>query len=403
MGNALKKFSYVVLALVLLFAAIFFVKVFFFSGRVSTDDAQVDSHLISISSRIPGTVIQVLVGDNQFVKAGTPLVLLDPKDYKAQLANAKAALALAEKNYEAALLNVPVTHFSSKGNISQAQAFLQQSLAEKAIAKEKIAQLEAAITTSKANLFAAKARLALSKANYDRAKLLARNYVASQQQFDSFKTAYENDLASIQAAEAMLKQTKLELAESQSQLAAAEAGVKQAEARVLASMRGPQEVMARKAQAEAARAAVLQAKAGLKIAELQLSYTTIYAPEDGILTNKTVTVGEVISPGQQLAVLAPVHNIWVEANFKETDVGEIKPGDKAEITVDAFPGKTFHGKVESLGGATGSALSLFPPENATGNFVKVVQRLPIKIVFDPNEDTSMLRKGMSVEATVYLK
>jgi membrane fusion protein, multidrug efflux system len=375
-----------------------------FYNRVSTDDAQVDGHITPISSKVFGTVAEVLVDDNQSVKAGQVLVRIDPRDYQAKMDQARAALALAEGRARSANVGVPLTRGVSRSDVSAAEAQLAAAQAE--LERVQIAY-ERALT---ADLEYARAKVAKQQADNDRAQadlarmkpLIAKQEI-SQQQFDAFLNAARAAASELKANQEKLAQAEKQAGMSKSAVQAAEAQVKAAEAGLEQARANTQQVPMRAADASSAAAAVAQARADLQAAELNLSYTTIVAPIDGVVTKKAVEPGQIVQPGQGLFVLIPLYDIWVTANFKETQLANVRPGQKAEVSVDMY-GRTLTGHVDSIAGATGARLSLLPPENATGNFVKVIQRIPVKIVLDPiPPGKAVLRPGMNVEATIITK
>ena len=378
--------------------------VLYYHNRVSTDDAQVDGHIVPIASKIYGNVGEVLVDDNQRVQAGQVLVRIDPRDYQVKVDQAKAALALAESQSRAAEVGVPLTAETTHSGTTGAEA--QLAAAEADYQRTQVAY-DAAST---AELAYARANVATKQASFDRAQadlarmkpLLAKAEI-SQQQYDAYLAAER-----VAASELKAKQDQLAAAEKNADLTkagmvAAKAKVDQARAMVRQSRASQQQVAIRTAEASSATAAVAQARANLEAAQLQLSYTAIVAPAEGVVTRKSVEVGQIVQPGQGLLDLIPLHDVWVTANFKETQLAKVQRGQKAEIYVDMY-GKTFSGHVDSIAGATGSRLSLLPPENATGNYVKVVQRIPVKIHLDPiSPEKAVLRPGMNVEATIITK
>ena len=356
-----------------------------------TDDAQVNGHLIQVSSRISGQVLKVDVDENQVVKAGDVIAELDPGDYQVAVEKAEAALASAQANAVAANVNVPITTVNTGSNLRSAGA--------------DVSGTQAGVGQAEQQLKAAHARVAQAQANYTKAEADLQRYkplvakdVISKQQFD----------AAVAAADA----NRAALADSRANEQAASQGVKvareretQAGAQLKYAQTAPQQVAAQSARAKQALAQVAQAQAELDQAKLNLSYTKIVAPAAGIITRKNVEINQNLAPGQNLLTLVSLEGLWVTANFKETQLKHMAAGQTAEIKVDST-GKTYHGKVTQIGGATGSVLSLFPPENATGNYVKVVQRVPVRIDFTNlvSEDSSHeLRPGLSVEPKVRVK
>jgi membrane fusion protein (multidrug efflux system) len=356
-----------------------------------TDDAQVNGHLIQVSSRIAGQVLRVDVEENQLVKAGDTIAELDPKDYDVAVENAEAALATAQANAAAANVNVPITTVNTGSNLRAADADLSGTHASLDQAQQ---QLEAA----KAQVAQAQASLTKAEADLTRYTPLVEKDVISKQQFDAAVAARDGAKAALANAQAG------ERAANQG-VRVARDRITQAEAQQRYAQTGPEQVAVQNARAKGAMAQVAQAQAQLDQAELNLSYTKIVAPVAGIITRKSVELNQNVAAGQNLLTLVSLDDLWVTANFKETQLKHMAAGQTVEIAVDAT-GKTYHGKVTQIGGATGSVLSLFPPENATGNYVKVVQRVPVRIDFtdikdeDPNH---LLRPGLSVEPKVRVK
>lgn len=345
----------------------------YYSVRESTDDAQVDGHITPISARVGGTVISINFKDNQHVEAGAVLVQLDPKDYQVAVDRAKAELADAQAAAAAARTSVPIAHTSTVTGIDAARANLVAAQRE---------------------VEAANARLRESQANADKVakdlerfkQLITKDEVSRQQ--------YDAAVAADQAARATVDASSAAVATAQSHVVQAQAAVQSAET-------GPQQVRVTEAKAGSAQAAVEKAQANLAQAELNLQYCTVRAPEAGEVSKRSVEIGQTIQPGQPLAALVNLANIFITANFKETQLQNMHPGQAATISVDAF-GKDLKGHIDSIGGATGARFSLLPADNATGNYVKVVQRVPVKIVLDPGEDPNhRLRPGMSVTPTVF--
>jgi membrane fusion protein (multidrug efflux system) len=376
----------------------------YYYNRVSTDDAQVDGHLVPMSSKIYGEIAEVRVDDNQPVKAGQVLVRIDPRDYQARVDQAKAALSLAESQAQAAQVGVPLTQETTESYSSSADAQLANAEAEYDRAKtayEKDSTAELAF--ARANVDARQADNDRAQADLVRMKPLVQKAEISQQQFDAYLAAARVAESELRAAKDRQAAAERAAEISQAAMLAAKAKVDQARAGVEQARANHRQVPIKEADAAAAAAAVAQAKANLEAAELQLSYTTVVAPVDGVVTKKSVEVGQIVQPGQSLLVLIPLQDVWVTANFKETQLAKVRPGQKAEIHVDMY-GETFSGHVDSIAGATGARLSLLPPENATGNFVKVVERIPVKILVDPvPPDKAILRPGMNVDATIITK
>jgi membrane fusion protein (multidrug efflux system) len=386
-NNRRKPILFVVLGVLIVAAGIFW----YFSSLVEdTDDAQISGHLIQISSRIAGQVVKVNVDENQFVAAGTVVAELDPRDYQVAVQQAKANLASAEANATAASVNVPLTEVNTGSNLRSAGADLSGS--------------QAAIQQALRQLDAAQARIAVAKANNDKAQAdlarytpLVQKDVISKQQFDAAVAAAEGTKASLVDAQANQQAAKEAVKQARERSTQAEAGLRSAET-------APRQVAVQEARSKQAQAQVAQAQAALDQAQLNLSYTKIMTPVAGIITRKSLELNQNISAGTNLMTQVSLDDMWVTANFKETQLKHMHAGQEVSIKVDAS-GRTYSGKVTQIGGATGSVLSLFPPENATGNYVKVVQRVPVRIDFtDKNEDKEhQLRPGMSVIPKVRIK
>ena len=374
---------------------------FYYHNRESTDDAQVDGHITPIASKVYGRVGQVLVDDNEPVKAGQVLVKIDPRDYQAAVDQARAALLLAESEARSAGVDVPRTRENVLSGTTSADAQLLGSQADLAGAQTTYEQAQTAdLAWAQANVEKSLANAELAKADLARYLPLVEKGEISKQQYDAAKANADATASALEADRERLAQARRSVDVAMAQLEAAKARVEQAKAEVAAARANVKQVSMRAADAQAKIAKVEQARAALEAAQLNLSYTEITAPVNGVATHKQVEPGQIVQAGQGLLVVVPLQNVWVTANFRETQLKNMKPGQKAEVKVDTY-GKTFSGRVDSIAGATGSVLSLLPPENATGNFVKVVQRIPVKIVLDPiPPDKAVLRPGMNVDATV---
>jgi membrane fusion protein, multidrug efflux system len=373
----------------------------YYRNRESTDDAQVDGHITPMASKVYGRVEQVLVDDNQSVKAGQVLVKIDPRDYQASLDQAKASLALAESEARSAGVDVPRTQENVVSGTTSADAALLGAQADLARAQTTYEQAQTAdLAWAQANVDKSQANAELAKADLARYLPLMQKGEISKQQYDAAKANADATASALKADQEKLVQAHRNVEVTKAQLDAAKAKVEQARAGVASAHADVKQVSMRAADAQAKLAKVEQARAAVEAAQLNLSYTEITAPVDGVATHKQVEVGQIVQAGQGLLVVVPLQNVWVTANFKETQLRNMRPGQKAEVKVDTY-GKTFSGKVDSIAGATGSVLSLLPPENATGNYVKVVQRIPVKIVLDPiPAEKAVLRPGMNVDATV---
>ncbi|MFN7914762.1 MAG: HlyD family secretion protein [Vicinamibacterales bacterium] len=373
-------------------------------GRETTDDAQVDAHMTQVASRVGGTVLRVPVNDNQQVEAGTVLVEIDPRDYQVAVDKAKAELADAEAAAIAAQSNVPITSTTSESGISTAQSALDQARSAIETAAKEVDAAKARVTAAQSRLREVEANATRSRRDVDRLKgLLAKDEV-SQQQYDAAVAAADAQAAATDTARAQIAEAEAALRMSESRQAQVRAGEVSARAGLRNAQTGPEQVTAMRARASSAQARVEQAKAILAQAELNLQYTVLKAPARGVVSRKSVNPGQVIQPGQPLMSVVQTDEVWVTANFKETQLTAMRPGQRVAVEVDAFDGRVFQGKVDSIAAATGARFSLLPPENATGNFVKVVQRVPVKIALDSGQDPDhLLRPGMSVTPTVYTK
>jgi membrane fusion protein (multidrug efflux system) len=358
-----------------------------------TDDAQVDGNLYQVSSRVAGQVMHVDVEEEQFVHAGDPIAEVDPKDFEVALEQAQANLADAEAQYEQAKVNVPITNVNVSTTLTTSGSDVLSSEAS-------VSQAEAQAQAAKARVDSAQAQALKSQLDVDRYTPLVKKDVISKQQFDAAVAQATADQANLDAAQRDLKAQQDMVHQAEQKLANSESQERQSRTN------GPKQILVEQARANAAEAAVKQAQARVDQAQLNLSYTKIVAPTTGIVSKKSVVSGANLSVGQSLMTIVPLEDLWVTANFKETQLKEMKVGQDVKIEVDALGGRKFTGKVSQIGGATGSSLSLFPPENATGNYVKVVQRIPVRINFtnlnDENKDHA-LRIGMSVEPVVTVK
>ncbi|MGC1784403.1 MAG: HlyD family secretion protein [Acidobacteriaceae bacterium] len=357
----------------------------------TTDDAQIDGNLVQISARISGNIIGVNVEDNQQVQKGQVLVTIDPRDAQAALDKGEANLATAKANYEAALANVPITVRSTGATLSGAAAGVQGALST-------IAQSEKQLDAAQAQVLSAEAENTKAQLDLERYTPLVKRDVVSKQQYDAVVATAASANAQLAGAQANLQGAQDQVRVANDRLGTERANYNSAET-------GPKQIAAQRARADAAAAEVQQAEASLETDRLNLSYTKILAPDDGIVNQKTAQVGQNVSAGQTLMTLIPLNNLWITANFKETQLNRMRPGQPVTLSVDAYGGRTYHAKVTQIGGATGSMLSLFPPENATGNYVKVVQRIPVRLDFtNPNENKDhLLRPGMSVTPKVRVK
>jgi len=397
----------------------------------STDDAFIDGHIIQISPKASGYVAKVYVDDNQQVKAGDLLVELDARDYQARLQQAKAALDAGLAKQNEARTNVSLTRATTSANVQQARATVQRmrsdvesSRAGASSSQSRSSQAESAISTAQANLEQARAQEQAAQAETIRANADVERYQAlygkdevSKQQLDQAVATARTANAQLDAARQKVLSNEAQVNEArsshvaasetarqaQSQISSAQAGVSEALGRLAQANTAPQQVAVSQAQSETAGATTEQLRAEVEQAELELSYTKIYATEDGRVTRKSVEEGALVQIGQPLLAIVP-GDVWVTANFKESQIGRMVSGQPVDISVDAYPDKVFKGHVDSIQAGTGARFSLIPPENATGNYVKVVQRVPVKIVFDePPDPKHMLAPGMSVIPEVAIR
>jgi membrane fusion protein, multidrug efflux system len=362
-----------------------------FAALESTDDAQIDGYIYPVSSRVPGYVTRVTVDENQYVEAGTVLVQLDPKDYEVAVANAKATLANGRASAAALVTNVPITSVSTSTQLSTAQAVTETAKAGLTAAQRQFDAAQASLRQAEANDLVA-------QDNVTRYKPLAAKNEISQQIYTQAVNGQKATAAAVEAARAAAAAAEQAVTQARAKLAQAQAEVQYAQTR-------PQQISVQRSRAQAAEAQIQQANAALEQAQLNFQYTTIVAPVSGIVGQRSVHPGQNVSPGQQLMTVVPLdsRNIWVTANFKETQLKYMRPGQPVEISVDAY-GRTYKGHVFNIAGASGARYSLLPPENATGNYVKVVQRIPVKILFEEGQDAQhLLRPGMSVEPEVRVR
>ena len=360
----------------------------YFSRYESTDDAQVDVHLYPVSARISGYVVAVNVDDNQWVEKGKVLVEIDPKDYEVAAAEARASLANSEATAQSLNITVPITSVNTSSQLSFTSSDIES-------AKAGIASAEKQLAAAHYQFVQAQATDVRAQDDLKRYKLLVDKKEVADQVYDQALATARASTAAVAGAEATEAAAKQGVEQANSRLAQAQANHEYAKT-------APQQVSSTKARARAAIADVEQRRALLEQAELNLQYTKVVAPVSGVV-NKTVVVGLNVTPGQQMLTVVPLEEVWITANFKETQLRHMRVGQKAKIHVDSS-GRTFHGHIDSLAGATGPLFSLLPPENATGNYVKIVQRLPVKIVLEPGENKDhQLRPGMNVVPDVYLK
>lgn len=385
--------------------------------RVSTDDAYVAAHVAPVSARVSGTVVEVLVDDNRDVKAGDVLVRLDPNDYEVALAQARAAAEAAKADLDNSLVNVPLTDETTQSLVQQAEAALAGSRDASQVAAHDLEERQGQLKAKRAAEAAARAAVRASEADLDRARLdrvrtkeLVDAKMIAQQDFDHADATFQSARAALDASREKLSQASEEILQVEatvrsqtSTVAQTQQRVKEVEAALSNARSQRQQVKVRQTQVEAARGRLAQAAANLRQAELNLEYATVRAPVGGRVTKKTVEVGQVVQSGQSLLAVVDLDDVWVVANYKETELTHLRPGQRATVVVDTYPGVAFKARVDSVQAGSGAVFSLLPPENATGNFVKVVQRVPVKLVFEPGENSRhLLVPGMSVVPTIDL-
>lgn len=400
----------------------------FAMSHESTDDAFIEGHVIAISPKVIGHVDKIYVEDNQIVKKGDLILEIDSRDFEARLAQAQGALDAAIAKQKSAETNVTLTQVTSGAGVEQAASSVQlaksgvnTATAQSAAARERVDQARLQVVTAQTNVEQTQAEIKAAQAEATRAQTDADRYQklydqdeVSRQQLDHAIAAATQANAQLEVAHKKVAANQARVAEAraaeqaatqnlhqaESQTSEAQARVGEALGRLNQASAAPQQVAVSRYQVETVKAEIKQLEAAVKQAELELSYTKIYAPEDGRITRKTVEQGAFVQIGQSMLAIVP-NNVWVVANFKETQLSQMRPGQPVEIKVDAYPDRTFQGHVDSIQSGSGARFSLLPPENATGNYVKVVQRVPVKIVFDELPDANhIVAPGMSVEPAV---
>lgn len=390
----------------------------YWETHVSTDDAFVEARIAPLSAKVAGIVREVLVTDNQAVRGGDVLVRLDPRDYEVQAEQARAAVLIAQGEEKKASASVPLSEESTKSLVQQAEAALQTSLLDVDGAASALEERRGGLRARQAAMAAARAAVAGASAGFEKARLdrermekLVREGLVAQQEFDHAEAAFKS-------AQAALESSRKQLEEAEGEVQRAEAEIRTqmlavARARQLVEERRAQlanaksrrrEVALQRAEAEAARGRLTRALATVRETELRLADTVIRAPIDGWVTKKTVEVGQVVQPGQLLMAIVSRDDVWIVANYKETQLARVRPGQRARVSVDTYPDVVFRARVDSIQTGTGTRFSLLPPENASGNFVKVVQRIPVKLVLDPGQNHGrLLVPGMSVVPTIEIR
>src|SRR5215510_3443459 len=385
---------------------------------VSTDDAYVEGTISPVSAKVAGHIVELLVQDNQTVKQGDLLLRVDPRDFQAKREQARAAVATAEATLRAARSEVPLTREGTRAQIDQARAALEAAVvgvrsAESAV-EESRARLEArrsATDAMRADVAGAKSTQRQAARELERARSLLQSDLVARREFDQAELAYETAGATVQSLERRLAQTEREIQQAEAELSARIHAVEQArqkvaEARAALALAESQthQIAIKDAEASRAEARLREMQADLAYADLQLEHTEVRAALDGVVSKRSVELGQVVQMGQPLLAIVPLQDVWVVANFKETQLARLRPGMKARVEVDGYPDKSYTGTIDSMSAGTGARFSLLPPENATGNWVKVVQRVPVRIHLDGKlGNPHTLRAGMSVVVTVRVR
>jgi membrane fusion protein (multidrug efflux system) len=373
-------------------------------GRESTDDAQIEGRITQISTRVGGPILELHVTDNQFVEKGTVLARIDPREFQVAVDRAAAELADAEANALAAGAGVPITSASTASDLRTASGGVDEAVAGIAVAERLVEAARAQLLVAEARARERQATATRAARDVERLKPLVEKEEIARQQFDAAVATSDAARAAVDAAESEIVAARTAVAVAEQRAVQARVAAARAEAVLAAARTAPEQLQATRARAAAAAARVQQAAAVLAQAQLNLDRTVIKAPSDGIVGKRAVELGQQVQAGQPLFALVARDDVWVVANFKETQLAEMRPGQSARVEVDALDGRTFTGTIDSIGAATGAKFSLLPPENATGNYVKVVQRVPVKIVLDPGQDPDHhLRPGLSVAPTVYTR
>ncbi|HUF90733.1 MAG TPA: HlyD family secretion protein [Candidatus Limnocylindria bacterium] len=390
-----------------------------FLTHVSTDDAYVEGTISPVSAKVGGHVVELLVRDNQAVRKGDVLLRVDARDYEARRDQLRAAVAVAEAGVRAARSEVPLVRDVTRAQVDEGRAALESTLvgvkASESAVEEARARLEArraATDAMRADVAAAESSERRAARELERMRSLVKDDFVSRRELDEAQAAHETASAVREATQRRLAQTEKDIQQAEAELASRMLAIEGARQRVaesrgaLARAEGQgHQVTVKDAEVLRAEAQLKEAQADLAVAELALEHTVVRAPLDGIVSRRAVEIGQIVQPGQPLLAIVPLHDVWVVANFKETQLTRVRPGMKAAVTIDSFPGKTFTGIVHSLSAGTGSRFSLLPPENATGNWVKVVQRVPVKILLEEREigNPQPLRAGMSAVVTIRVK
>ncbi len=385
------------------FAIVFGAWRIYSSGHVSTDDAQVAGHIIVISPKATGFIKAVYVNDNQEVKAGQLLAEIDDRDYQVRLDQAEAELAVAQAAAKASATQVGVTSQTTTSQVDQAEAGVVMAHAGIETAEKDLVQTRAMAEAAEAEVVAAKSNLKKTRDDVTRYRKLAAKEEIPRQMLEATENADVAAEARVTSAEQNEQAARARVQAAQARVQLARAQLSDANAKLLSAHTAPAQVSISQSQSSTANARVQQAEANVEARKLELSYTKIYAPVHGEISKKSVEVGQNVAIGQPLMAIVPLDDVWVVANYKETQLKNVQVGQSVDIDVDTYSGKTFHGKVNSIAAGTGAVFSLLPPENATGNYVKVVQRIPVKIVLTDHNPSEVLRPGMNVVATIHTR
>jgi membrane fusion protein (multidrug efflux system) len=395
-----------VLLAILVVAAIVAIPIYaYYAARESTDDAEVDGHIVPISPRISGTITEVLVNDNQLVKAGDPLVRLDRADFDVAQAQSEAELANAEAGTTESGANVPLTNINTRSQVNTSSSQVDEAQASVASSAQAVDSARSKVAAASADLVGRQASLVKAQKDLKRFESLVSKDEISRQDFDAATAAEQSSAADVDSTKANLAASQHALDEALAQLNVSKARLSTAFVQKRQSEQArPHQQQLTEARFKASQALVKQAQANLNQAHLNLSYTNLVAPVGGVVSRKVAEPGMHVTPGQEIMAIVPLDDIWITANFKETQLKKMGVGQKVEFDVDEFGSShRYHGHIDSIAAASGAKFSLLPPENATGNYVKVVQRIPVKILLEPGENSHyLLRPGMSVTPTILL-
>jgi membrane fusion protein, multidrug efflux system len=391
-----------VVVVVVLIGLIYGIRYLIFSAHhVSTDDAQIAGNITTVAPKVKGQVTSVLVQDNQAVRKSVKLVTLDDRDTKVAVQQSQAAYQQALSSYQAALTAVPQQSTLTQALTAQAAAGIAQSSSNIQTAMSNVEAAREKVAQAQAQLAAATANAVKAQRDYARAQTLAAQGAISQSQLDQARAAYQSAIADRDTAAQGVAVAQAGVRQAQSAVQAAEAGGQASQAQLLQAQTGTETTKIKSSQAAVSLAQVKAAAAALASAKLQESYTIIVAPIDGVVSKRSVNVGDTVSVGQPLMAVADQSHLWIIANLKETQINNVRVGQPVDLHVDAFPKQQFKGHVESLSPATGATFALIPPDNSSGNFTKVVQRVPIRISLDSGTDPQhLLVQGLSVEVTI---